>query len=51
LALFPVGLPPILKQPGDRLLNKINGIASTNPGYAQALQRGAQILQQVGYFK
>ncbi len=36
---------------GGALLNKINSIASTNPGYAQALQRGAQILQQVGYFK
>ncbi|HEY1742945.1 MAG TPA: RHS repeat-associated core domain-containing protein [Granulicella sp.] len=37
-------------QPGT-LLNKINSIASTNPTYAQSLQRGAQILQQVGYFK
>jgi RHS repeat-associated protein len=36
---------------GGTLLNKINSIASTNPGYAQALQRGAQILEQVGYFK
>lgn len=36
---------------GGTLLNKINSIASTNPAYAQALQRGAQILQQVGYFK
>jgi RHS repeat-associated protein len=36
---------------GGTLLNKINSIASTNPAYAQALQRGAQILKQVGYFK
>ena len=34
---------------GGTLLNKINSIASTNPAYAQALQRGAQILKQVGY--
>jgi filamentous hemagglutinin len=36
---------------GGALLNKINSIASSNPIYAQSLQRGAQILQQVGYFK
>jgi filamentous hemagglutinin len=36
---------------GGTLLNKINSIGSTNPGYAQAVQRGMQILQQVGYFK
>jgi filamentous hemagglutinin len=34
---------------GGLLLNKINSIASTNPAYAQALERGAQILKQVGY--
>jgi RHS repeat-associated protein len=33
------------------LTNKINSIASTNPGYARALAQGMRILQSVGYFK
>ena len=36
---------------GGTLLNKINSIASTNPIYAQSIQRGMQILKQVGYLQ
>ena len=34
--------------PGS-LINKINSIASTNPVYAQQVQRGYQILRAIGY--
>ncbi|HKY21466.1 MAG TPA: SpvB/TcaC N-terminal domain-containing protein [Vicinamibacterales bacterium] len=34
---------------GGTLINKINSIAKTNPRYADALIRGRQLLQQVGY--
>ena len=34
---------------GGTLLNKINSIAETNPGYAQAIQRGVQILRSVNF--
>ncbi len=33
---------------GGTLLNQINSIAESNPIYEQAIQRGSQILQQVG---
>lgn len=33
------------------LLNKINSIASTNPGYARALAHGLELLEKVGYVK
>jgi RHS repeat-associated protein len=33
----------------ENLLNKINSISTTNPIYEQAIQRGTQILQTVGY--
>jgi hypothetical protein len=36
---------------GGTLLNKINSIASTNPGYARSLEQGMRLLQKVGYFK
>lgn len=36
---------------GGTLLNRINSIASTNPAYAKAIQRGVEILEKVGYFK
>jgi len=31
------------------LMNKINSIASSNPAYAEALQRGGELLKQAGY--
>jgi RHS repeat-associated protein len=34
---------------GGTLLNQINSIAQSNPVYAQAIQRGIQILKSVGY--
>ena len=34
---------------GGQLLNKINSIATGNPAYAQAIQRGCEILATVGY--
>ena len=34
---------------GGTLLNKINSIAKSNPAYAAALERGAELLRQVGY--
>jgi len=34
---------------GGTLLNEINSIARSNPVYAQAIQRGIQILKTVGY--
>jgi RHS repeat-associated protein len=34
---------------GGTLLNQINSIAQSNPAYAQAIQRGIQILKSVGY--
>jgi hypothetical protein len=36
---------------GERPVCPPVSIASTNPVYAQALQRGAEILAKVGYFK
>jgi prepilin-type processing-associated H-X9-DG protein len=36
---------------GGTLLNKINSIASTNPGYARAVAHGLELLQKVGYVK
>lgn len=33
----------------ENLLNKINSIATSNPIYDQAIQRGTQILQTIGY--
>ena len=40
-----------LAKNGGTLLNKINSIASTNPGYARAVAHGLEILQKVGYVK
>lgn len=37
-----------LEKSGGTLINKINSIAETNPKYAEALQRGAQILKETG---
>jgi hypothetical protein len=37
-----------LPKNGGTLLNKINSIAKTNPAYGQALQRGAELLKEVG---
>ena len=34
---------------GGMLLNRINSIAATNPSYSAQIQRGIQILRQVGY--
>ncbi|GMO29069.1 MAG: hypothetical protein Ta2B_10010 [Termitinemataceae bacterium] len=34
---------------GSSLLNKINSIAETNPIYAKALERGSELLKQIGY--
>jgi RHS repeat-associated protein len=34
---------------GGTLLNRINSIASSNPAYAQQVQRGHQLLQSIGY--
>jgi hypothetical protein len=34
---------------GGTLLNMINSIASSNPGYANALKRGAYLLSRAGY--
>jgi len=34
---------------GGTLLNKINSIAESNPKYAQAIQRGYELLQWIGY--
>ena len=31
-----------------QLLNRINSISKTNPGYGQALQRGAELLIEIG---
>ena len=38
-----------LPKDSGNLLNQINSIAKTNPKYAAALTRGAQLLRQVGY--
>ena len=35
---------------GGTLLNKINSIATTNPIYNDAIQRGNELLRSVGYF-
>jgi RHS repeat-associated protein len=34
---------------GGTLINKINSIAKSNPAYAGALERGAELLKNVGY--
>ena len=34
---------------GGTLLNRINSIATTNPAYSQQLQRGYQLLRNLGY--
>jgi RHS repeat-associated protein len=38
-----------LARNGGTLLNRINSIARTNPAYANAIQRGAEILRRAGY--
>lgn len=38
-----------LRKNGGTLINKINSIATTNPAYAGALQRGAELLKNAGY--
>jgi filamentous hemagglutinin len=38
-----------LSRNGGTLMNKINSIAPSNPAYADALQRGADLLRQAGY--
>jgi len=40
-----------LARNGGTLLNKINSIASTNPGYARALAHGLELLEKAGYVK
>lgn len=34
---------------GGTLLNRINSIATSNPAYAQQLERGYELLRTVGY--
>ncbi len=34
---------------GGTLLNKINGIAKSNPAYASLVQRGYDLLKSIGY--
>jgi hypothetical protein len=34
---------------GGTLLNRINSIVPSNPGYAQQVQRGYELLQTIGY--
>ena len=38
-----------LMKNGGTLLNKINSIASSNPIYQQAIQRGTELLESIGY--
>ena len=38
-----------LGKEGGTLLNQINSIASSNPAYAEQLQRGYELLRSVGY--
>jgi hypothetical protein len=38
-----------LARDGGTLMNKINSISTSNPAYAAALQRGAELLRQAGY--
>jgi RHS repeat-associated protein len=38
-----------LARNGGSLLNRINSIARSNPGYADAIARGAQLLRRAGY--
>ncbi len=38
-----------LAKNGGTLLNKINSIAQSNPKYAEALQRGYDLLKSIGY--
>jgi RHS repeat-associated protein len=38
-----------LMKDGGTLINKINSIAESNPAYASALKRGAELLNQAGY--
>ncbi|GAB7129744.1 hypothetical protein JCM19000A_42520 [Silvimonas sp. JCM 19000] len=38
-----------LSKNGGTLINKINSISESNPAYAGSLQRGADLLKQVGY--
>jgi hypothetical protein len=40
-----------LGKDGGTLMNKINSISKTNPKYADSLERGYQILRDVGYIK
>ena len=35
----------------ENLYNQINSIATTNPIYQEAIQRGTEILQRIGFFK
>ncbi|WP_189534808.1 hypothetical protein [Paludibacterium paludis] len=38
-----------LSKNGGMLMNRINSISTSNPAYAGALQRGAELLRQAGY--
>jgi len=38
-----------LERAGGTLINRINSIASSNPAYASALQRGYELLQSIGF--
>jgi predicted GIY-YIG superfamily endonuclease len=38
-----------LQKQGGTLINKINSISKKNPEYAKQLQRGLELLQEVGY--
>ncbi|MFP2930546.1 hypothetical protein ACLESO_36180 [Pyxidicoccus sp. 3LG] len=38
-----------LQKKGGTLLNEINSIARTNPGYADLVRRGMQLLESIGY--
>lgn len=38
-----------LEKNGGTLINKINSIAKSNPGYEDAIKRGGEILLEIGY--
>ncbi|MCG9968493.1 DUF6531 domain-containing protein [Pelotomaculum terephthalicicum JT] len=39
----------VLQKNGGTLMNKINSIATSNPSYAQQLERGYELLKSIGY--